>query len=71
MNRNSFMYKPLKPNFNPEEQGLESSEDGVVPHVASWHTHELSWCLCTNCQLMPSNVKNVCRQSIKNVENIQ
>ena len=27
MSRNSFMFEPLKPNFNPEEQGLESSED--------------------------------------------
>ena len=69
------MYKPLKPNFHPEEQGLESSEDEdnvhVVPHVASKHTNELSWCSCANCQLMPSNVENVCCRSVKSLENIQ
>ena len=67
------MYEPLKPNFNPEEQGLESSENNVdvVPHVASWNTDELSWCLCTNCQVMPSDVENVCCQSIQNIENMQ
>ena len=75
MSRNSFIYELLKPNFNPQEQGLESSKDeddvDVVPHVASRHTNELSWCLCTNCQLMPSNVENVCCRSNKNIENIQ
>ena len=47
------MYEPLKPNFHPEEQGLESSKDednvDIVPHVASKHTNELSWCFM--CQL--------------------
>ena len=38
------MYEPLQPNFYPEEQGLESSEDedDVVPHVASRYTNKLS-----------------------------
>ena len=72
MSRSSFIFEPLKPIFNPE-QGLESSEDevDVVPHAASRHTNELSWCLCTSCQLMSSDVKNVCCRSIKNIENIQ
>ena len=69
------MYEPLKPNFNPQEQGLESLKDeddvDVVPHVASRHTNELSWRLRTNFQLMPSDVENVCCRRIKNTENIQ
>ena len=63
------MYEPLKPNFYPEEQGLESSEDednvDVVPHVASKNTNELSWCSLCRLSTNAQQCENVCCRSVK------
>lgn len=67
--RKGFLFEPLKDDDDYEEviepmcEELHSEE--TLPDDS--RMHNMIWCICDNCQHMPTNVENVCCKEIEPV----